>query len=157
MKFKEYEPMTINSLGHINSHVSYLLTCNSKADDDPEGYAEGNIIAYYKDNQLIIENGYDLKKRTALAKEIRKKANESLGSLSNRAVKSKMRTELSYLEGLTKDVNTNEGFNKMVEHIEEFIYNREAIAKINKEETFIYVFHLHQDQMPHLHRFFRLK
>lgn len=69
-----------------------------------------------------------------------------------------MRMELSYLEGLNDDnINTDEGFNEMVEYIKDYISNREAKATANKEETFIYVFHLHQEQMPHLHRFYKIK
>ena len=159
MNFKEYEAVQLNDLAHINGHVSYLLTCDSKASDDPNELAIGNIIAYYdKDNELIIENGYDLKKRTSLAKEIRKKAKDSLKSHTDRMIRSKLRMELSYLEGLTDDnFNTDEGFNDMVNYVVSFIERREKEGTEDGEQTFLYVFHKHQQQMPHVERFVIIK
>lgn len=157
MIFEKNEPMQLNSLSHINSHVSYLLTCDSKAKDDSEGLAVNNIIVYYDDDgELVIENGYDLKKRTSLAKEIRKMAKESLKNITDRCIQNNLRMELSYLTGLSDyHVNTDEGFQEMVNYIVDYIEKYEDECIRNNEKTFLYVFHLHQEQCPHLHRFYK--
>lgn len=137
MNFKEYEPMPINSLGHINSHVSYLLTCDSKADDDPEGYAEGNIIAYYKDDKLVIENGYDLKKRSSLAKEIRKKAK---GSLNKRLCHNKQLINSHFYRGVS-ELPYKLLFAVIYTHLE-FRY------EMSHTITSHHVHHFHQTRIP---------
>lgn len=158
MKFIKSEPMALQGLMHINGHVSYLLTCDSKASDDPEGYAESNIIAFYKNGELNIVNGYDIKSRTTLAKEIRKLAKSSLINETDKVVKSKLRMALAYLEGLNNaNLSTQEGFDEMARYIFSYIEEEELQAEINDEESFIYVFHLHQEQMPHIHRFYKIK
>lgn len=158
MEFLHTEPMKLNSLTHLNAHVSYLLTCDSKADDDYNNYAEANIIAYYKDGELVITNGFDLAARTKLAKEIRKLAKDSLKSITDRMIKSKLRMDLSYLQNLEqRNFEEEEGFYEMFEYVANYIKeveNTEAID--NKQTSFLYVFHLHQNQCPHLHRFYKV-
>ena len=157
MYFEQGEPLKINSLGHLYAHVSYLLTCDSKAENNNEDYAQGNIIAYYKDDELNVVNGLDLKARTALAKEIRKISRDSLTSKTDRAIQSKMRMELSYLCGLEEsNLTTDYGFEEMVNYILNHINKMEDNLNPG-EQTFLYVFHLHQEQMPHLHRFYKIK
>lgn len=157
MKFEKSDALYLKSLSHINAHVSYLLTCDSKASDDIEGIAINNIIAYYRDNTLVIDSGYDLDKRTSLAKDIRKKAKESLRNLEEKTIQDNLRMELAYLTGLTREnFSTNKGFQDMAECVLEYIYNNEDEAERFREETFLYIFHLHQDQCPHLHRFFKV-
>lgn len=157
MKFLHGEAQKLNSLMHVNAHVSYLLTCDSKAKDDINNYAEANVIAYYKNGELNIVNGFDLKKRTELAKEIRKLAKDSLKSVTDRVIQSKLRMELSYLQDL-EDYHFEEesGFGEMVEFIADYIKKKEEEAIMCYETSFLYVLHLHQNQCPHLHRFYKI-
>ena len=157
MKFFKSDALTLNSIQHMNAHVSYLLTCDSKANDDRRGLAESNIIAYYKDDKLYVENGYSLNKRTSLAKYIRKIAKESLNSITDKEVKAKLRMELAYLEGLTQLNLDNESFQEMANCVFEYIQDMENDVGELGQETFLYVFHLHQNQCPHIHRFFKVK
>lgn len=157
MEFKKSDALYLKSLAHLNNHVSYLLTCNSKAEDDTEGLAHNNIVAYYRGNVLVVESGYSLDKRTALAKEIRRKAKESLKDLEEQTIQDNLRMELAYLEGLTQEnFATKRGFEEMVECVLDYVYKNEDEIERFGEETFLYVFHLHQDQCPHLHRFFKV-
>lgn len=157
MEFKKSDALYLKSLYHINNHVSYLLTCDSRTEDDTEGLAHNNIVAYYRENVLIVESGYSLDKRTALAKDIRKKAKESLKDLAEQTIQDNLRMELAYLEGLTREnFSTSKGFQNMAECVLNYISNNEDEAERFGEETFLYVFHLHQDQCPHLHRFFKV-
>lgn len=157
MKFKKSDALYLKSLAHLNNHVSYLLTCDSRAKDDAEGLAQNNIIAFYRGNTLVIESAYNLDKRTALAKDIRKKAKDSLRDLSEKTIQDNLRMELAYLEGLTQEnFFTQNGFQAMAECVLSYISNNEDDAERFGEETFLYVFHLHQDQCPHLHRFFKV-
>ena len=157
MEFKKSDALYLKSLSHINNHVSYLLTCDSMTEDDTEGIAINNIIAYYKGNTLIVESGYNLDKRTILAKDIRKKAKESLRDLSEQTIQDNLRMELAYLQGLTKEsFSTKRGFEEMIECVLDYVYRNEDETERFGEESFLYVFHLHQDQCPHLHRFFKV-
>lgn len=157
MKFEKSDALYLKSLSHLNNHVSYLLTCNSRAEDDTEGLAHNNIVAYYRGNVLIVESGCNLDKRTALAKEVRKKAKESLRDLSEQTIQDNLRMELAYLQGLAQEnFSTKRGFEEMIECVLNYIYKNEDEAERFKEESFLYVFHLHQDQCPHLHRFFKV-
>ena len=45
----------------------------------------------------------------------------------------------------------------MVNYVVSFIERREKEGTEDGEQTFLYVFHIHQQQMPHVHRFFRIK
>lgn len=157
MKIEKSDALYLKSLSHVNAHVSYLLTCDSKTGDDIEGIAINNIIAYYRGNTLVIENGYDLDKRTSLAKEIRRKAKESLKDLNEKTIQDNLRMELAYLEGLTQEnFSTNKGFHEMTQSVFNYINDNEDEVEKFGEETFLYVFHLHQDQCPHIHRFFKV-
>lgn len=157
MKFKKSDALYLKSLAHLNNHVSYLLACDSRAKDDTEGLAKNNIIAFYRGNTLVIESAYNLDKRTALAKDIRKKAKESLKNLEEQTIQDNLRMELAYLEGLTQEnFTTKRGFEEMIECVLNYIYDNEDETERFGEESFLYVFHLHQDQCPHLHRLFKV-
>ena len=68
-----------------------------------------------------------------------------------------MRMELSYLCGLEEsNLTTDYGFEEMVNYILNHINKIEDNLNPG-EQTFLYVFHLHQEQMPHLHRFYKIK
>lgn len=161
MRFLITEPIKISDIKHINAHVSYLMTCDSQLKNDIDGAAIKDLfIIKDLNNNYKILKGLDDKERCKIAKDIRKTAKESLNSLTDRMIQSKLRTQLIYIDGVNKrDLLSGESYEDVLDTITSFIDEYEVEANSNDEISFAYTFHYHQlnSDEPHIHRFFKIK
>lgn len=147
------EPVELYNLGAMNKFVSYLFRTSSNIEKFNENTSCNLVITKDTDGNWNFENmSEDEKERMKIATALRKSVTESLPNVKDATFRARTRMNIFYFDDWDY-VNLD----PLYDYVLALIPRIEDIAKEEKENTYIYVLHVDQDDsIVHLHRLYQV-
>ena len=147
------EPTELYSLGAMNKFVSYLFRTSSNIEKFNENTNCNLVITKDDNGNWKFENmSEDEKERMKLATATRKLVTSSLPNVKDSTFRSRTRMNIFYFDDWDY-INLT----PLYAYVRELVSKIEEIAEQEKENTYIYVLHVDQEEsIVHLHRLYQV-